>query len=129
MDAAQDALWDIEGQIKELEQRYLQEFTQYQQRVYDAVVKTYQDSIDNLSNLNDTLNDTNSRILDSISKEIDLERQIRDNTDTENTIADMEARLAYLRRDTTSANEAEIRDLEKQLEDARENYSDTLIDQ
>ena len=129
MDEAQDALWDIEGQIKELEQRYLQEFTQYQKRVYDAVVKTYQDSIDNLSNLNDTLNDTNSRILDSISKEIDLERQIRDNTDTENTIADMEARLAYLRRDTTSANEAEIRDLEKQLEDTRENYSDTLIDQ
>ena len=129
MDSAQDALWDIEGQIKELEERYLQEFVNFQQRVLDAVVNQYQKQIDDLSSLNDTLNDTNSRILDSISKEIDLERQIRDNTDTENNIADMEARLAYLRRDTTGANDSAIRDLEKQLSEARENYADTLIDQ
>jgi len=30
MDTARDALWDIEGQIKELEDRYLQEFTEFQ---------------------------------------------------------------------------------------------------
>ena len=53
MDDAQDALWDIEGQITELEQRYLQEFVDFQQRILDAVVKSYQDSIDNLSALND----------------------------------------------------------------------------
>ena len=129
MDEARDAMWDIEAQIKELEERYLQEFTQFQQRILDAVVKSYQDSIDNLSNLNDTLNDTNSAILDSIQKEVEYSRQIRDNTNTENNLADMEARLAYLRRDTTGANESEIRSLEQQLQDARQEYSDNLIDQ
>ena len=82
-----------------------------------------------MSQLNDTLNDSNNAILNSLQHEIELQRQIRDNTDTENNIRDMEARLAYLRRDTTGANESEIRALEKQLEEARQNYADTLIDQ
>ena len=44
-------------------------------------------------------------------------------------ISDMEARLAYLRRDTSGANQQEIKQLEEQLGDARESYSDTLVDQ
>ena len=129
MDDAQDSLWEIEGQIKEIEQRYLEEFTEFQDRVMDAVVHSYQEQIDNLESLNDTLNETNASILESLQQEIEYSRQIRDNTDTEKNIADMEARLAYLRRDTTGGNAAEIRDLEKQLEDARQSYEDTLIDQ
>ena len=129
MDDAEKALYDIKKQIQELEERFLQQYLDFQKRVLDAVVKQYQTTIDNLSELNDTLNDANSSILDSLQKEIDLQRQIRDNTDTEQNIADMEARLAYLQRDTTGANAQEIRELEKQLSDARQDYSDTLIDQ
>ena len=129
MDDATSAILDIQGQIQDLENRYMQEFTDFQQRIYDALVNQYQVQIDQLSELNDTLNDTNASILDSLQREIDLQRQIRDNTDTENNIRDMEARLAYLRRDTTGSNENEIRQLERELEEAWENYSDTLIDQ
>lgn len=129
MDTAEDALWDIEGTIKEIENRYLEEYTNFQKRIYDAVVNSYQEQIDKLSQLNDTLNDSNNAILNSLQHEIELQRQIRDNTDAENNIRDMEARLAYLRRDTTGANESEIRALEKQLDEARQNYADTLIDQ
>ena len=129
MDNAEDAIWDIKKQIQELQNRYLQKYLDFQNKVLDAVVKQYQDTIDNLSELNDTLNNTNAQILDSIQREIDLERQIRDNTDTEKNIADLEARLAYLQRDTTGANATEIRSLQQQLDEAREQYSDTLIDQ
>jgi hypothetical protein len=40
----------------------------------------------------------------------------------------MEARLAYLRRDTTGANQSQILALEKQLEEKRQSYSDNLVD-
>ena len=129
IDDAEDAMWDIRKQIQDLQQRYLQQYLEFQNRVLQAVVKQYQDQIDKLSELNGTLNDTNTSILDSIQREIDLERQIRDNTDTESNIADMEARLAYLQRDTTGANDSEIRSLQKSLDEARESYSDNLVDQ
>ena len=126
---AEEAMWDIKSQIQELQERYLEKYLNFQDKVLNAVVASYQSTIDNLSELNDTINSTNSSILESIQKEIDLERQIRDNTDTEKNITDLETRLAYLQRDTTGANAAEIRNLEKQLEEARESYSDTLVDQ
>ena len=50
-------------------------------------------------------------------------------TDTEKEITDMEARLAYMSRDTTGAYANEVRELQKQLDEAKENYTDTLIDQ
>lgn len=129
MDDAQDAILDIKAQIQELQERYLQQYLDFQQKVLDAVVKQYQDTIDNLSELNNTLNDTNASILESIQKEVDLQRQIRDNTDTEQDLAELESRLAYLQRDTTGANAVEIRTLQQQLDEARNDYSDTLIDQ
>lgn len=129
MDEAQEATLDIKKQIQELQTRYLQAYLDFQNRVMEAVVAQYQQNIDSLSELNDTINEANESILDSIQKEIDLQRQIRDNTDTEKEIADMEARLAMLQRDTTGANQQEILELQKQLDEARKNYSDTLIDQ
>lgn len=129
IDDAESAMSSLSASIQEIKTRYLQAYLDFQSRVMSAVVAQYQHEIDTLSELNDTLNDSNAAILESIRNEIDMQRQIRDNTDTEKAIADMEARLAYLMRDTSGANQSEILSLQKQLEDEREKYSDTLMDQ
>lgn len=129
MDDAEDAIIDINNQIQELENIWRDTFVEFENRVLDAVVKSYQQIIDNYSELNDTLNDTNSAILQSIQKEISLQRQIRDNTKTEEELTDEEARLAYLRRDTTGGNDLASLQLEKSLDENRQKYEDTLVDQ
>ena len=129
IDDADDSIMDITNQIQELEHIWRDTYVDFEKRVLDALVKSYQKVIDNYSELNDTLNDSNSQILQSLQKEIDLQRQIRDNTKTEEQIADDEARLAYLRRDTSGGNDLDALQLEKDLNDQRENYTDTLIDQ
>ena len=129
MDDAEDAIQDIQNQIEELENIWRDTFTDFEKRVYEAIVKSYQDVIDNYSELNDTLNNSNQAILDSLQKEISLQRQIRDNTKTEEQIADSEAQLAYMRRDTTGGNALAALELEKQLAEDRESYEDTLVDQ
>lgn len=126
---AQDALLDIEDSITEIINQQLEERVDFIETMRDLIVEQYQKRIDELSSLNDTINDSNQKILDGISESIELERQIRDNTKTEEDIADKEARLAYLRRDTSGANDLEIKQLEEELADMREGYSDTLIDQ
>lgn len=129
MDDAEDAIQDIENQIQELENIWRDTYVDFEKRVLDALVQSYQDVIDNYSELNDTLNNTNDEILSAIQKEIDLERQIRDNTETEEDISDKEARLAYLQRDTTGANAQEILSLQKELDENRQDYEDSLVDQ
>lgn len=120
---------DIEAEIDEVNRRSMDNYLDLEQRVYDALVQQRQEIIDAYSSLNDTLNDTNDRILNDLREQIDLERQIRDNTKTEQDIADKEARLAYLQRDTSGANTTETLRLQKEIDDARQAYSDSLIDQ
>ena len=122
-------MWKIEGEIEELQNRYREAYIDLEKRVMTALVQEYQNQIDKLSDIDEAINDTNESILDALQEEIALSRQIKNNTDTENNIREMESRLAYLQRDTTGANQNEIRKLEKQLIEARDRYEDTLVDQ
>ena len=81
-----------------------------------------------MSSLNDTINDSNSRMFDAIQKAIDDERQARENEKTEEDIANKENRLAQLQMDTSGGNQLEILQLQKEIDEAREGYQDSLID-
>ena len=120
---------DIEDSIDELKKDKMQDYLDFESKVYDAIVQQRQEIIDNFQSLSDTISENNTSVLDSLQESIDLERQIRDNTKTEEDINEKEARLAYLRRDTSNANALEIKQLEEELSQAREDYTDTLVDQ
>lgn len=129
LEDAQDALIDIEDGIIAIIDEQLEARNDLTTTLRDALIQQYQNEIDKLSELNDTINESNTNILNGIQESIDLSRQIRDNTETEQDIAEKEAKLAFLRRDTSGANDLEIKQLEEELKDARQSYSDTLVDQ
>lgn len=129
MDESDDAVRDIEAQIRQLENIWREQFIDFEKRVLDALVKSYQRIIDNYSDLNDTVTRTNNDILTALQEEVALERQIRDNTKAEEAISDAEARLAFLRRDTTGGNQVQILAAQKQLDEQRQEYENSLVDQ
>ena len=125
----QDTIEELQDSIEEIRKRSKEDFLDFEQRIYDALVQDQQNVIDNYQELSDILEDSNQAIINSLQESIDLQRQIRDNTRTEEDITDKERRLAYLRRDTSGSNAQEILQLEEELQDAQENYQDTLVDQ
>ena len=129
LEEAQDALTDIEDGIIAIIDEQLEARNDLTTTLRDALIQQYQNEIDKLSELNDTINESNTNILNGIQESVELSRQIRDNTETEQDIAEKEAKLAFLRRDTSGANDLEIKQLEEELKDARQSYSDTLVDQ
>ena len=129
IEETEDALYEIEDRVAELLDQGREEYEDLEQQVYDAIVNERQTLIDNYSTLSETLSESSSNMLTALQESIDLERQIRDNTKQEEDIAEMEARLAYLRADTSGGNRLQILELEEQLAEARESYGDTLIDQ
>lgn len=84
---------------------------------------------DELSDINDAINNLQSRILDKLQKQINLERQKRENEKTEKNIADLQNQLALLQQDTSGSNAASIKDLQNQLKEAQQDYADSLVDQ
>ena len=126
---AEDALWEIEDAVQEIKERGKDEYFELEDAIKEAVVQSYQDQIDKLSEINNSINDTNSSLLDAIQKSIDLQRQERENQRTEEDLAKKQRKLLYLQQDTSNANDMEIMQLQKELEEGQEDYTDTLIDQ
>jgi hypothetical protein len=60
---------------------------------------------------------------------LEQERQMRDNDKTEQELEDKQRRLEYLSQDTSGANALEIEQLQKEIDEGQESYTDTLIDQ
>lgn len=120
---------EISDQIYDLRQEGKDEAVEMENRIAEALKNQQQKIIDEYQALSETIADSNNKVLNSLQESIDLSRQIRDNTKTEEDIAEKEARLAYLKRDTSGANMLEIQQLEQEISDARQSYTDTLIDQ
>lgn len=129
IEAIDEQVEDFQDRILELQKEGMSDYLDFEQKVYDALVAQQQKLIDEFQDLSDAIYDSNQEILDDLQESIDLQRQIRDNTKTEEDLADKETRLAYLRRDTSNANLMEIKELEDELADSRQDYEDSLIDQ
>lgn len=124
-----DTLDDIEDTIYEINERGKDELIDVENRTKDALVSVYQKQIDALSDINESINDTNSRLLGAMQESIEQQRQARENEKTEEELSNKQRRLAYLRQDTSGANALEIMQLEKELDEGMESYTDQLIDQ
>ena len=76
-----------------------------------------------LSLIDESINDANSKLIDSIQSNLDKIRQERQNEETEQSIEDNERRLAYLQQDTSGANALEIQKLQEELATQKQDYT------
>ena len=110
---------------KEIEDSGLDAFNQVKELLIDYV----QDQIDSLSEYSESLNESANNVISAMQDSINKQRQLRENEDTEQSIQDKQQRLAYLRQDTSGANQLEIKQLEEEIAQESEDYTDSLIDQ
>ena len=129
MDEAQDALAEIDEAVQDIRERGKDQFFDFEQRVLDAVVKSLEEEIESMNQVNDSINEANDELINSINSTLERQRQEEENAQTEQELSDMQRRLNYLRQDTSGANLLEIKQLEKELGEAQDDYTDALIDQ
>ena len=126
---ANDTLEDIEDNTEELLEQGKAEYLEFETMIKDAIIKQYQDEIDSLSEINDSINNANSKLMEALQASVEQIRQDRENAEKEKELSDKEQRLAYLRQDTSGANALEIMNLEKEIKEGRQEYTDSLVDQ
>lgn len=129
IEETENEIIEIQNNQEELKQELIDNYLSFEDRVASALEAIDQKEIDLLQEEFDALNEAESSLADSISDSIDKMRQDRDNERTEEDIAEKERRLAYLRQDTTGSNALEVKQLEEEIADQREEYQDALVDQ
>ena len=129
MEDAEDSLNDIVDEINELQEVGKDEYESLEDRVMDGIIAREQEKIDKLNLIDESINDANDKLINSIQSNLNKIRQDRENQETEQSIEDNERRLAYLQQDTSGANALEIQRLQEELATQKQDYTDTLIDQ
>ena len=128
LEEAEDKLNDIEDRIEEVKELGKEEYLDFENAVKDAIIFAYQEEIDKLSEINESINDTNTQLIDAISKQVNRIRQQRENERTEQELQEKQRQLLYLSQDTSGANDLAILELRKEIEEGTVDYTDTLID-
>jgi len=82
-EGAQDAIKELEKTVEDFKNIWRDTYIDLEKRTLDALVASYQKVIDKYSELNDTINDGNNNIINSIQEQISLEREARQNEKTE----------------------------------------------
>lgn len=121
-----DEILDIQEDIRNEGQ---DQWFSLEDQIKNALVAARQEEIDKLTNINESINETNSKIIEQLQESLNEYRQNRDNQKTEEELSDKQRKLAYLQQDTSGANATEILRLQKEIEEGQENYTDQLIDQ
>ena len=129
LEEAEDKLNDIEDRIEEVKELGKEEYLDFENAVKDAITFAYQEEIDKLSEINESINDTNTQLIDAISKQVNRIRQQRENERTEQELQEKQRQLLYLSQDTSGANDMAILELQRGIEEGTVDYTDTLIDQ
>ena len=125
----EDELNDIEDRIEEVKEVGKDEYLDLENAIKDAVAFAYQEEIDKLSEINESINDTNTQLIDAISKQVNRIRQQRENENTERELQEKQRQLQYLQQDTSGANAMEILQLQEEIAEGQQDYTDSLIDQ
>ena len=129
VESSTDAIYQLQDTREDIQQQAIDSYLSFEDRVMSAYISSKEDIIDAIEAAADGFNESNSKLISRLQQQVNDQRQARNNEKTEKSIYEKESRLAYLRRDTSGTNRLEILRLEKELEEDREKYSDTLVDQ
>ena len=127
-----DGVSDVYGRIQslyELRTEALQTQADSAHTLISGMEAEAQEEIDKLNTINSTISNAFSELINKIRKELDRQRKLEQNEETERNISDQMNRLAMLRADTSGGNQVEIAQLERDIANARGDYEDSLEDQ
>ena len=122
----QDAILDAEDTIKERIENSRSAYIDIINQIKDALVEQRQKEIDKLSTINDTIKDVQDSLVDKLQEQIDDQRNARELDKTKSDLDDKRAQLNYLK--ASGGSQLEILQLQKEIDEASQDYTDTLVD-
>ncbi len=108
-------LLDLENAQNEILHEIEDNQIEVEQKVLKAIEEARQREIDELKDTKEAIENSAKEFTDGLNKQLDKERQMRDNQASADELATLQRRLSILQRSGGSASE--IRDLQQQIKD------------
>ena len=124
LDVAKDSYEELEEMNDEGKEAYENLFEQFS----DLILAQLEKEIEIQKEIRDATETANGEIIDKIQQQIDADRQAREEEKAKQNLTDLAKRISYLRMDSSGSNAIEIASLEKQLKEETEAFEDAQID-
>lgn len=115
-------------EIEDMRDKALSNMISLEDEVIKVLKDKYKQEIDAAKEKYDALAELNDEYLKALEEAIDKERDLRDRENAENELATKEKKLSLMMRDTSGANQKEVAELNKEIEEDRQNLLDETID-
>ena len=115
-------------QLSEIYNMYVDTAIDTQQELYDAIVEQYQDEINEKKKHYDYLKQLDNDYLKAVKDNIDKERKAREDANKQQDFQKNLQRAQLLQQDTSGAYRNELANLNKEIENQRQDLYDDLVD-
>ena len=126
---AKDSLYDIRDQVDEMAEESKQAISDLYDAIREGLVLERQQQIDELQNINDSIQSAENALIGKIQEQINEARQERDMKQAEEDLGDRLSYLSYLQGDSSGANELEALMLQEEVRQSKEDLMEAKIDQ
>lgn len=131
----QDKIEEIEEQaekrqkeFQELQKKALQNVVSLQEEMMNTLKDKYQQEIDDLQDKYTAMEDADNDYLDALEDAIQKQRDLRDQQNDWEDLAQKEKKLSLMQRDTSGGNLVETKQLEEEVQDDRQQLLDDAVD-
>lgn len=115
-------------EFNEVYKKSLQGMVDLEEEMKNTLKEKYDDEISNIENKYSAMEEADNEYVDELEKAIEKQRKLRDQENSWNELADKERKLSLMQRDTSGGNLAETRNLQKEVQDDRQDLLDNAID-
>lgn len=119
---------DRRKEIEDMREKYLDDYVSLEDKVLDTLKEKYQEEINATKDKYEAMSDADNDYLDALEDAIDRQRQIRDNENKWNDLAQKERKLSLMQRDTSGGNQSETLKLTQEIEEDRQDLLDDQVD-
>ncbi len=119
---------EAEEALQEARKQAYQDYASMEEEIASVLQEQYQDEIDALEEKYEAMEEADSDYLDALKDAIDKQRELRDQENEYEDLAQQERKLALMQRDTSGANQTEVMELEDEVEESRQDLLDEEVD-
>lgn len=123
-----DSIEKRQKEFKEQRKTAIDNFVSLEDKVVSILKKKYQEEIDSTKSKYDAMKEADDDYLDALESAIDKQKQLRERQNEWDELGTKEKKLSLLQRDTSGSNQKEQLELQKDIENSRQDLLDNTID-
>ena len=123
----EDKLAEREKEIEEMHEQAIDNRVSLEDKVQEILKEKYEEEVSDVEEKYSAMEEANDEYLSALEDALQRERDLRERSNQWEELAQKEKKLSLMQRDTSGANQADVLNLQNEIQDDREQLLDDTV--